>query len=187
MTVGGVDVTGPILHATVGLPTRWANLGWAADVNGGKPPGVGFFLSLVDNTFKDPCTHVQRSPKVGSSVADAAAAIGEIPGTTATKPVQTTLVGHPATYLELTIPASLPCAPDQFYLWRDSPGGEWWALGLNAKIRVWILEVGGQRVAIAARSYAESSAELKTELQQVLDSIVFDVTSTAPSASPAAS
>jgi hypothetical protein len=51
------------------------------------------------------------------------------------------------------------------------------ALGLNATIRVWILEVGGQRVAIAARSYAGSSAELKTELQQVLDSIVFDVSS----------
>jgi hypothetical protein len=86
-------------------------------------------------------------------------------------------VGHQATYLELTIPASLPCAPDQFYLWQDSPGGEWWALGLNATVLVWILEVGGLRVAIAARSYAGSSAELKTELQQVLDSIVFDVSS----------
>lgn len=84
-------------------------------------------------------------------------------------------MGHPATYLALTIPASLPCAPDQFYLWQDSPGGDWWALGLDATIRVWILEVGGRRVAIAARSYAGSSAELKTELQQVLDSIVFDV------------
>ena len=175
MTVGGTDVTGPVLHATIKLPTGWDNLGSAADVNGGEPPGVGFFLSLLDNTFKDPCTHVQRSPKIGSTVADAAAAIGEIPDTTATKPLQTTFVGHPATYLELRIPASLPCAPDQFYLWQDSPGGDWWALGLNATIRVWILEVGGLRVAIAARSYAGSSAELKTELQQILDSIVFDV------------
>ena len=174
ITVGGTDVTGPILHATVRLPTGWANLGFAVDVNLGKPPGVGVFLSLVDDTFKDPCAHVQRSPKVGSTVADAAAAIGEIPDMTATKPIQTTFVGRPATYLELSIPASLPCAPDQFYLWQDSPGGPWWVLGLNGTIQVWILEVGGQRVAIAARSYAGSSAELRTELQQVLDSIVFD-------------
>jgi hypothetical protein len=57
------------------------------------------------------------------------------------------------------------------------PGSDWWALGRNATIRVWMLEAGGQRVAIAARSYPGSSADLKTELQQVLDSIVFDVSS----------
>jgi len=174
LTVAGTDVYGPAVHATVILPPGWANLGFAADVNGGAPPGVGFFLSLVDDTFQDPCAHVARSPKVGPTIADAAAAIGAIPGTSATQPVQATFAGHPATNLELMIPASLPCAPDQFYLWQDSPDGDWWALGLNATIRVWILEVGGRRVAVAARSYPSSSADLRTELQQVLDSLAFE-------------
>lgn len=130
-------------------------------------------MSLVDNTFKDPCSHVERSPKIGSTVEALAAALGEIPDTTATKPVQTTIAGHQATYIELAIPASLPCGPNDFYLWQDSLGGDWSVEWLNEVARVWILEVVGQRVAIVTHSYANPSTEAKAELQDILDSIVF--------------
>jgi hypothetical protein len=89
--------------------------------------------------------------------------------------------------VELTIPASLPCAPNEFYLWQDSPDGYWWVLAPNEDIRVWILDVEGQAVAIAARSFPGTSEETKAELKRVLDSIVFDVTSTQPSTTPATS
>ena len=97
---------------------------------------MAFVVSLVDNTFKDPCAHVQQSPKIGSTVAALATALGEVPNTTATKPVQTTIAGHEATYIEAAIPATLPCNPSSFYLWQDSPGGDWWAQGLNETARV---------------------------------------------------
>jgi hypothetical protein len=135
---------------------------------------MAFVVSLVDNTFKDPCAHVQQSPKLGSTVADLATALGKVPNTTATKPVQTTIAGHQATYIELALSATLPCDPSEFYLGQDSPGGDWWAQGLNETARVWILEVGGRRVAFLAHSYPGSGADPKAVFQSILDTVVFD-------------
>jgi hypothetical protein len=187
ITVAGTELNGASLKLTAQIPE-----GWSTGVSGPTGPYAvhgagGVFASIVDNTFSDPCLHVERSPKVGRTIAEAAAALGAIPNTTSTPPVQTTLAGHPATYLELTIPASLPCAPDQFYLWQDSPNNDWWATALNEVIRVWLVDIGGQRVAIAARSYPGTGDEAKAELQGILDSIVFDDATSQPSTSPAAS
>jgi hypothetical protein len=138
------------------------------------PAGISFFVSLVDNTFEDPCSHLERSPKIGSTVEALATALGDVPDTVATKPVATTIAQHEATYVELSIPATLPCEPSSFYLWQDSPKGYWWALGGNETIRVWIVDVGDQRVVIAARSYPGTSEEATAELKGILESMVFD-------------
>jgi hypothetical protein len=175
MTVAGTDVSSSPLQFTADLPSAWTNITFGANRGGSQPPaGMAFIVSLVDDTFQDPCSHVERSPKVGPTIADAATAIGEIPGLTATPPEQSMVAGHAAMSIELTVPASLPCAPDQFYLWQDSAGGDWWVQGLNERIQVWIFEVGGRRVAIATHSYSGTSTAAKAELRQILDSIVFD-------------
>lgn len=176
MTVAGTELTGSPLQLTAELPAGWTSSRWGADIGTSQPPaGMAFIVSLIDDTFKDPCTHAPLSPKIGSTVDALATALGQIPDLNATQPVQTTIAGHAATSIELAVPASLPCAPDQFYLWQDSPDGDWWVQGLNETVRVWILEVGGRRVAIASHSYAGTSEEAKAELQGILDSIVFDV------------
>jgi hypothetical protein len=177
MTVAGTDVGGSPLRLTVDLPESWTlhNGPFAANRGTAQPPaGISFFVSLVDNTFKDPCSHLERSPKIGSTVAAMATALGEVPDTVATKPVATTIAQREATYIELSIPATLPCEPSSFFLWQDSPNSYWWALGGNETIRVWIVDVGDQRVAIAARSYPGTSAEATAELQGILESMVFD-------------
>jgi hypothetical protein len=148
---------------------------------------MAFIVSLVDNTFKDPCTHVEMSPKVGPSVADLAKALGKMPDTTATQPVQTTIAGYAATYIELAVPATLPCTPSEFYLWQDSPGGDWWVQGLNETARIWIIEVGGRRVAFLTHAYPGSDPDPKAVFETILNSVVFNPTSTQPSVSPAAS
>lgn len=183
ITVAGVpDGTPPTL--TADLPAGWET--------GGNPfvfnsADINAFVSLVDNTFSDPCAHIQRVPKVGPTVADLATALGEIPGTTATDPIQATVGGNAATSIEVTLPASLPCAPEQFYYWQDSPGADWWSLRPDERLRVWIVEAGGERVAIAARMYPTTTEAEKAELQGIVDSIVFDTASPQPSATPAAS
>jgi hypothetical protein len=134
---------------------------------------MAFVVSLVDDTFADPCSHRERSPKVGSTVDDLATALGEIPNTTATRPVKVTIAGHPATYIEIAIPASLPCAPSEFYLWQDSPDGFWWVQGLSETARVWILEVGRRRVTFLAHAYPGSGVNAKAEFEKILNSIVF--------------
>jgi hypothetical protein len=172
-TVAGTGRVGTIrLDFTAQLPATWAFHPFGAQ-RGGEPTGTSFFVSLVDNTFEDPCTHVQRTPKIGSTVEAFATALGEVPMTTATAPVQETFAGYDATYVELTVPPSAPCSPEQFYLWQDSPDNYWWATAPNEVVRVWIIMVDGQRVAVAARVYPETSEELRTELQGVLESMVF--------------
>jgi hypothetical protein len=178
---------GSTLRLTAQLPGNWNNNRWVATNGVDAPYGTAFFAGLVDNTFQDPCTHVQRTPRLGSSVEALTTALGEIPNLTASKPIQATIAGHSATYVELTIPASLPCAPDQFYLWQDSPQGYLWVLAPGESIGVWILEAQGQRVVIGTRSWPATTVEMKAELQRVLDSIVFDDSTTQPSTSPAAS
>ena len=157
------------------LPAGWSSDDVAAAAaEDGPPAGIAFFLSVIDDTFADPCAHQPRSPKIGSTVAARAAALTDIPGISATAPVQTSIAGRGSTYVELTIPASLPCAFEQFYLWQDSPGGDWWALGPNEVWRVWILDVAGQAVTIAARSFPGTSDGSKAELKRILDSMVFE-------------
>lgn len=173
-----LTVGGSALGLNVQLAPGWTSFGYGANRGTSHPPaGVAFVISVVDNTFEDPCSHRQRSPKVGPTVEDLATALGEIPYTTATDPIQTTIAGREATYIELAIPASLPCAPSAFYLWQDSPNEYWWVQGLNETAQVWILEVGGERVTLLAHSYPGSSEEGKAELHEILDSIVFDVSS----------
>jgi len=172
--VAGTDLPGaPRLNFTADVPSGWtpfefgANHGVAPQV----PTGMAFFVSLIDNTFADPCLHTPRTPKIGSTVEAAATALGQLPGVTAKAPAQVTVAGKAATYLELQGPASLPCAEP--YLWQDSKDADWWLLAPDETVGVRILEVEGQRVAVAARSWPETPAATKAEFQAILDSIVF--------------
>jgi hypothetical protein len=159
---------------SVDLPEGWENNDFFAN---DFPIGghTAFFVGLVDNTMQDPCAHIERSPKIGSTVQDLAAALGEIPDTTATAPVQARIAGHDATYIEVALAGPLPC--EEFVWYQESPGAHWWAIEAGERLRVWIIEVAGQRVAIGARSYPDTSPKAKAELEAVLDSIVFDGTS----------
>jgi hypothetical protein len=173
ITVAGSGGQGsPPLTVTADLPPGWSSAMYNAGQSYTPPAGIGFFLSVIDDTFATPCKHAPRDPKVGSTVAARAAALGKIPGVSATAPVQTTLAGREATYVELTVPASLPCP--QFTLWQDSPGNDWYAMGPNELWRVWILDVGGQAVALTARSFPGTTDKAKAELQSILDSMVFE-------------
>ncbi len=182
--VAGTELTGP-RHLTVDLPSGWEPRPWGARLDVTDADGTVFFVSLVDDTFADPCSHIPRSPKVESTVGAWVTALAEIPGTTATEPVQRTIAGREATYLEIIDPASLPCELDEFYLWQDSPDGDWWPVDFNEVIGVWILDVDGQAVAIAARSHPGTSEATKARLLAVLDSIGFEVPPDQPSVSPA--
>ncbi len=188
MRVSGTEADGTPLNLTVDLPPGWLNGGIYAEHELAPPSGIAFFLSVVDNTMSDPCASVGQSPKVGSTAGDLATALGEIAGTSATQPVKTTVAGYEATYVEVRLPATLPCPPSKFVLWQDGPGGgDWYALAPNELFRVWIIDVAGERVVLTGRSYPETSEAAKAELPGIFDSIVFDDTPTEPSASPSPS
>ena len=164
-------VAGSTLEFSADLAAGWESFGFGA---GRETPPTSFFVSRIDNTFEDPCTHVLRDPKVGSTAEAVVTALLEIPHATATEPAEATVAGHDATYLELAFPASMPCEPGEFYLWQDSPGAYWWLQQVRETTRIWVLDVEGQPIVVAAHTYPNTSEEAQSELDQILDSIVFD-------------
>jgi hypothetical protein len=184
MTVAGTERGASALRLTAALPAGWKSGRYTAAVAEGPPSGAGLFVSVIDNTFSDPCLHVQRTPRIDATVAGWLTAIGDMPHVRTTNPVRTTIAGYEADLVEITIPESLPCEPDQFYLWQDSPSNYWWAAAPNETIRVWVIEVRGQPVAIAGRSFPGTTSDLDAELLGIVDSMVFEEPAAQPSASP---
>ena len=171
-------VAGSEVEFTADLPAGWENGGFGAGKDAQEPSaGLSFVVSHVENTYEDPCAHVTRTPKIGSTVDALVTAFREIPHTSATEPVETTIGGIDAKYIEVAIPSSLPCEPNEFDLWSEGPGAHWWVQKLNETARIWVFEANDERVAIVAHTYPNTSDELITELEEILDSIAFDASS----------
>ena len=184
-----MTVAGSNTGVTIELPAGWDNREVVASPVSEDPAEAAvLFLTRVGNTFEDPCANIERDPPIDPTVEAAATALGEIPGTLATAPVETTIGAYDATYLELTIPGSLPCEPGPFNLIKETPGGEpsFWAVERDEVILFWIVDVGGEPTAIAGRTFATTSDATRAELEAIVDTIVFDEPSTPSSASPGA-
>jgi len=138
------------------------------------PTGMFVWFGTFANTYSDPCGHVLRTPEVGPAVEDLITAFGETANLTSTEPVQTTLGGRPATYIELTVDDELPCAANSFYLAADEHGYYTFIDGPGQVIRTWVLDVDGTRVVVWAFHFPEATAEGLAEEQAILDSVEFE-------------
>jgi hypothetical protein len=165
MKVGGTEQ-----GLTLELPDGWQNNVYAASP--GSVPGEAFFVSVPTNTFPDGCKTTEPGPDIEPTVEAIAAAIAQIPGVPASEPSQTTIAGYDTTYIELTGPSTLACR--EVNLWRDSPDGNWWISEPNEIVRVHVLDVDGEPVAIAVRSRPSTTDEDRAATAEVLDSIIFD-------------
>jgi hypothetical protein len=176
MTVAGTEGGAPV-RFTIDLPSGWSRVfPHLAAEEGDQDPPPRFFASVVDNTFSDPCAHIPREPQVEPTADGVVAALSAIPGTTATAPLATTLGDHEATYLELATLDGVPCAPERFYWWQDSPGQVFWGLSEDETLRVWVLDVAdsdGRPVVITAREYPDTSESSRIGLEAALGTIVF--------------
>ena len=75
----------------------------------------------------------------------------------------------------LTVREDVGCDPGFFYTWRDVYGGALWpTTGVGNTIRVWIVDVDGARLFIAAGITEQASSWLEKEIQQIIRSIRFD-------------
>ena len=145
-------------------------------VRGDTVPPTGMFVwfGTIANTYADPCGHVLRTPEVGPTVDDLIAAFAETPNLTSTEPVQTTLGGRPATYVELTVDDELPCPANSFYLAADEQGFYSYLDGPGQAVRTWVIDVDGTRVVAWAFHFPEATAEGLAEEQAILDSVEFE-------------
>jgi hypothetical protein len=178
MTLAGVPLS---IELTT---TGWRSNGDFGIDKGGvaTPDGAGFILwpaSAPDNVYADPCAETPLDPPAGPSAAELAAAVSTVAGTDLVSgPSAVTVSGYPAQHVVITIPDTIGCAPEQFYLWYDAgDAGE--ALGryattLSSTIYVWIIDVDGTIVWIDGETYGTSGPEAAQEVQQIVDSIRFE-------------
>lgn len=188
---------------TFTVPAGWGFGGAGGPVkNDGTTRALNLSTWLVRNIYKDPCRWADGllDPPVGPSVDDLAAALAIQPLGSGTAPVPVTVDGYSGKYLELTVPSGLDFAscskvpgagaasPSYFVRWVGPGVDEYMGLAApGARHRIWILQVEGVRLVIAATDFPDASAQDRAELQSIIDSIGIDPLEETPSVSPAPS
>ncbi len=74
----------------------------------------------------------------------------------------------------LTVPADADfsqCDQGHFQSWMDDGNGYRWYQGPGQIEQLWILDVDGERLLVAASHFPDGSPESQAEHQQVIDSI----------------
>ncbi len=168
----------------VTVPEGWTSPnGWA--LNRGT---VAITFWNVDKVYAHPCQWRGALFQPGPGVEELAAALVEVPMRSATKAVAVQIDGHNGKYLEWSVPANLPFNATGFPDCDGDAGGpydfkSWTAKGWNSTRyhqapgqidRLWILDVGGQRLVIDAFSMPDTTTEEIAELKDVVQSIQFD-------------
>jgi len=174
----------PVTLEGVTFTMAFTDSGWRSngvfgfDKGSVGPDGAGFIVwpHDADGVFSDPCQQI-RAPKAGPTAADMAAAITTVPGLEVLSgPTALTLGGRPAQSVVVKLPDSLPCQPDQFYLWYDDeiPNDARFASQAGQVIRVWIIEVDGKRLQIDGETFVGAGPEIGAELDAIIASIQFE-------------
>jgi len=136
--------------------------------------GIIYWTSFPDGDYADPCVRL-LGRSVGRSAAALATAVATAPGTKLVMgPSDVTLGGHPAKFVWLKVRKQIGCEPGFFYKWEDVKGGELWPrTPADSTIRVWILDVDGTRLFIAAITSKQATLRLKNAIYWIVQSIRF--------------
>ena len=132
-----------------------------------------YWTSFPDGDYADPCARVLNRP-IGRSATALAAAVATAPGTELVKrPSDVTLGGHPAKYVALKVRKNVGCDPGFFYSWDNYPqGGAFWHMHAGDAMQVWLVDVDGTRLFIAAAvAKGWLTASLKKEIRQIVESL----------------
>ena len=188
----GTHVTAdPFLaRVTFTVPAGWEGImGGPYLVDLGKPaePGAVSF-QVFDTVYADPCDFAKGPlvPQPGPSVDDLATALVGLPGLDVSAPTDITIDGYRGKQLTLTAPSDLTgctLSPEGNLLTWELPLGARIGMNCGEIIRVWILDVDGQRLVIVASNKPGALDDAsKAEVQAVLDSI--RIAPAPPTASP---
>jgi hypothetical protein len=173
-------------HITLGeVPVSFEipTTGWVSNGEFGIDKGqmdtaesAGFIFwtqSAPDNVYADPCARIPLDPAPGSSAAELAEAVANVPGSELVSgPSPAFVGGFPAQHVAISIREDIACDANEFYLWYDSRTdlGRY-ASQVGSTIHTWIIDVDGALVWIDAETYASSGPDALREIRQIIDSM----------------
>jgi hypothetical protein len=185
----GAD-TYPPFRVTV--PDGWVSMdGWALarPASGQDAPSVAVTFWDVDEVYADSCRWQGTERDPGPGVADLVDALAFVPDRRPTVPEPVEIDGYAGTYLEWTVPRDVAfdeegnfpdCDGDDagHHDFRSWTGSGWastrYHQGPGQVDRLWVLDVGGQRLVIDAFSMPSATPDEIEELRAIVDSIRFD-------------
>jgi hypothetical protein len=182
-----VDPSSP-LRVVYEIPAEGWSM-WIGAVKFADDGHVGVSITTVSNLVRHGCRdHSWADPPVGPSVDDLAAALADLaPFRVTSPPEDVSIYGYRGTYLELTVP-DLPvegegndrrftgCIDGNLKSWVGAidtePGDAFYGYsGPAFTEELWILDVEGTRLVIAAERSAGSPEKDLAEVSAILDSI----------------
>jgi hypothetical protein len=174
------------LQVTFDVPAE----GWADWIGAAKFSDAGWVsvsISTVSNLVSHGCRdHSWADPPVGPSVEDLATSLANLaPFRVTSAPEDVSVHGYPGMHLELTVP-DLPVSDDGSFTGCDESNLKSWVAAIDAgeagdafygytgpgyTEELWILDVEGTRLMIAAGRSPGSPSEDIEELRAIVDSI----------------
>ena len=140
------------VDAMVQVPKGFSTPGGWVIENGLNGPAYGDLMVFgdVDLVDTDPCGAGQIV-KPGPTVGDLAEALADQRGATTPGPIK--VGGHRGLYLELHVPPNLShCQSGEFTVFAvHQAENPWYSAGPGSVLRFWILDIDGQRVAVAVK------------------------------------
>lgn len=149
----------------------WTNYAaFAVDRNYGLAPGdagASLVMWKVTNRYENGCGGLTPlDPSPGPGIDELLESLAAQPGI-ATGPVtDVTVDGYAGKFVELTVTVNIATCPDEFYAWVDK-----FVQGNNEVLRVYALDVDGQRFTFFARIPVKTTAEHRAQLESIIASI----------------
>jgi hypothetical protein len=174
------------IRFTFTVPEGWAGAPFGSDIwlsaeNNSGPDGAGFLIGRGGWLFSDPCAESGDTDiPVGPTAGDFVDALVAHPALDLSDPVDVTLGGYPATYLELEGPAE---RTDCLYFQAWAP--TFYAQGDSNHQPIWVVDVDGVRVVIHGSEFPGTDPQRSAELRAIVASMRIEHDpALAPSPSP---
>lgn len=163
------------VSVTLTVPDGWANVQGFGVAGDGAAVVVWPSDAEVSHVYADPCRWHDGfvDPPIGPTVDDLATAFANQPQRGDAAPTDVTIGGYSGKMIELSVPDDIDfanCDGGEFHGWEGR-----FQQGPGQIDRLYILDVGGQRVVIDAHYVRGTSEAELAEQQAVIDSIQLEI------------
>lgn len=167
---GSNSLPGPAVYLTIPADGWTSYETFAVDRNYGataETAGASFVVWNITNLVVDPCTdHTPRASAPGPSVDELLEALANQNGLEAGPITDVAVDGYSGKFVELTVATDINLCPDTFDPWLEK-----FVQGNNEVLRVYALDVEGDRFTFFARIPERTTVEHRAELESIIASV----------------